>query len=49
MICVHLRDLRFLRCVGEWSLCLRVFVFATWTGDRFGEAATILSPYRVME
>ena len=49
MICVYLRDLRFLRFVGEWSSCRRVFVFATWVGGRFGEAATILSPYRVME
>ena len=28
IICVYLRDLRFLRCVRGWSLCLRVFVFA---------------------
>jgi hypothetical protein len=31
MICVHLRDLRFLRCVRGWSLCLRVFVFALFS------------------
>jgi len=48
-ICVYLRDLRFLRCVVGWSLCLRVFVFATRVGGRSGGAVTILSPYRVME
>ena len=59
-ICVHLRDLRFLRCVSGWSLCLRVFVFAMSSVSSLclfasvvqlldGEAATILNPYRVME